>query len=101
VGQQHVLRNSQTLYEGQLLKRSLNTGRMRPFRRTETELDIPDTDLSGVRSNKSTENFDQGRFAGAILTDDRSNLAGRDGDRDILECNCCIEAFGEPVNDNR
>jgi hypothetical protein len=63
-------------------------------------LDIPDTDLSGVRSNKSTKNLDYGGFAGAILTDDRSNLAGRDGDRDILECNRCLEALGEMVNDN-
>jgi ribose transport system substrate-binding protein len=37
--------------------------------------------------------LDQGGFAGAVLTDDRSHLAARDGERDILEwCNRCLEA---------
>ena len=54
VGQQHILRNGQILEKGQLLKGSLNSCGVRSFRRTETELDIPDTDFSGVRSNKST-----------------------------------------------
>ena len=48
VWQQHVLRNGQTLEKGHLLKRSLNAGRVGPFRRTEAELCVPDTDLSGV-----------------------------------------------------
>jgi len=46
------------------------------------------------------ENFDERRFAGAVGTHQRHDLAGRDGERDSVEHQIAAETLADGLGDN-
>ena len=45
-----------------------------------------DQDLAFVRAVDAGQDLDEGRFAGAVLADQRGDLARIEGDADVVEC---------------
>src|SRR5437870_4206804 len=50
------------------------------------------------RQELPADHVDQRRLAGAVRPDYAQHLAGRDGERDLVENFQTIEAFGDPVH---
>ena len=95
VGQQHVLDDGQIVDQGHFLKRRLNAEPVRAGRAPDGHIVAEDVNAASVLSDQPGQNLDEGGLAGAVLADQRADLALRNGKGDIVEGNGRVKPLGE------
>ncbi len=84
VGQQHVVEDGQIPDQRHFLKGSLDAEPVRGPRAGEPHRLAEDADRAGIRLNQAGEQLDDGRLAGAVLTEQGMDLALRDDERHVV-----------------
>ena len=85
VGQQHVVEDGKVADEGHFLEGCLDAAGMGSARRSQACFLAEDLEASGIRQDQTGEQFDDGRFAGAVLAKQRVHAAGRNGERHVVD----------------
>ena len=84
VGQQEVVKNRQVLDVRHFLERGMNTQSMRRFGVADADACAQHLNLSAVGRHQPGQQFDQRRFAGPVLAQQRVGAAACDGDGNIV-----------------
>ena len=98
VGQQHVLRDGHIVDQGHFLKCRLNAEHVGTGRASNGHIVAEHVNAAGILADQPGQDLDEGGLAGAVLADQRADLALRDGKRYVVEGDGRVEPLGEALD---